>query len=435
MKGHLLLIFSLISIASMAQIDGLHVNPDPIVGNLGNRIDDVYMLNDHDGYAITSEGWIVKTEDAFKHHTVSFALPGYGRSIEFLNDSTGFAGSIDGYLYQTTSYGNSWRRIDPLVFAGDTIVDTSAYAVRGVCGLAKAGKTMYACGAYWGNAYVAKYQGYSRPWKFFDMKNYAFGLVDIYFINEDIGFVSGTTLNQTGGIILCTRDGGEHWYEVYSTNEPWEIIWKLYPLNDSIIYGCIQQSNGFARIVKSLDTGVYWNEFVVDSTAFRPLQMVGFVDENIGYAGGHMDGYYKTVDGGVTWSYKLKNGVWNLNRFFRINDTLSFASGGDIYRISDTAVVNTGIEQSEYTEEISITANPNPSSTQVAIIINSVVETGAYLVVYNSEGKAFYKKPYSKWLQGQSAIMIDVSGFPVGNYYSGFISDYGNYTTTFTVVH
>jgi photosystem II stability/assembly factor-like uncharacterized protein len=61
-----------------------------------NRFDDLYFVNDSTGCAVNGVGQIFKTSDYGNSWTVRFDdFQHYFRSIEFINDTIGFAGTLD----------------------------------------------------------------------------------------------------------------------------------------------------------------------------------------------------------------------------------------------------------------------------------------------------------------------------------------------------
>ena len=69
--------------------------------------------------------------------------------------------------------------------------------------------TVYGCGAYFSPSYMIKTTDSGATWEYKDMSAYATALVEIQFLDENVGYASGAT--STGGVIIKTIDGGATW--------------------------------------------------------------------------------------------------------------------------------------------------------------------------------------------------------------------------------
>lgn len=431
-KLYLLLPLLLLATTTFGQIEEILGTQSPQFGNLGSRFDDIHMLTDSVGFATTSEGLILYTTDRFAHYIIAystFASSGtdYGRSITFLNDDIGMMGTLNGRLYITTNAGLNWSQIANLLFANDTV--PAPYA-KGICGLATAGNTVYACGAYFGSPYVARFVHPDSAWVFYDMRQYASGLVDMHWTSADTGFVTGLAADTSeGGIILRTVDGGINWQTVHTTNTPLDIIWKLYPLNDRIIYAAVEEySPNPSRILKSTDGGLNWQTIVVDTMSSR-IQGVGFVNERVGYAGGHFIGYYATTDSGKTWSY-IADSVRDLNRFIQTPGGGHLVSGAGIFTFRDSSLTGINNTTKLYNEENILKVVPNPVNGQYTLQIDLPQSTDGNIMVYDISGKVYEKVPQQPWSAGKHRLNFDATNYPAGVLYIAFVTHYGNWFAT-----
>ncbi len=334
------------------------------------RYDDVFFLDDHVGWAVNGGGGSVfKTIDGGETWELKFQTAYYLRNIEFLNENIGFLGTLDNKFYRSTDGGDTWDSI------------TISPNPPAVCGLDAVGSsTIYGCGAYFSaSPNVIKSIDSGVTWEYIDMSAYATGLVEILFINEQLGYVSGKS--STGGIILKTEDGGVSWTEIYNSQTPGDYVWKLQLLeNNTHIYGSIQ-SEVSGRLLKSADSGNTWEtKPFIDNM----VQAVGFITPDHGWMGGHTTGFYETTDGGDTWSSLLVGS--NLNRIFVINSHLAYASGGGLYKYG-YSTLSTGIAEDKPKDALSVTINPNPFSEKLNFSIEFQYADHLVAEIYDASGK------------------------------------------------
>lgn len=350
-----------------------------IVSNTNNqRFDDVFFINENIGWA--ANGYyaaVYKTIDAgitWTEQLNESTLGGdyYFRNIEFLNENIGFLGTLDGEFFKTTDGGDSWTEV--------TNISPNPPAI---CGLDTVGSsTIYGCGAYFTPAHIIKSTDSGNTWQFIDMSAYANALVEIYFLTEDVGFVSGR--NDNGATILKTTNGGATWTELYNSNIAGEYFWKLQVLesNTDIMFGSISSVvPNLGKLVKSIDGGATWSSYDAPETN---IQAVGFINENTGWMGGHTTGFYETTNGGQTWS-NLDIGN-NLNRIFIINSNLAYASGTSIYKFTEeTLGISTNEENPRERLPISLLKNPVTNTLQFEIEFQS--NDNLLIELYDTNGK------------------------------------------------
>lgn len=378
MMKKLTLLFILVSNLSLSQtwqpLTSILVN-----GN-NQRFDDVFFLNENLGWA--ANGYysaVYKTIDGGVNWTLqtSGTLLGsshYFRNIEFLDENIGFLGTLNQKFYKTVDGGTTWNLI--------TNITPNPVAI---CGLDCVGtSTVYGCGAYFTPAHVIKSTDSGNTWQFIDMSAYATALVDINFINENVGFVSGS--NATGGVILKTTDGGISWTPILNSGTNGDYIWKIQILNSNqnVIFGSVEAvAPNPGRLAKSTDGGTTWTFTNAPETI---VQAVGFLDENHGWMGGHTTGFYETFNGGLTWA---NTGVGsNLNRLFFIGNT-AYASGSTIYKMSST-LSNTSFEEQDRIN-LNIKVSPNPLSDKLNIEIDFLAEDHLLIDLYDNNGKLVKK--------------------------------------------
>ena len=336
-----------------------------ISSNINNqRFDDVYFIDENIGWAANGRyAAVYKTIDGgntWSEQLNETTLGGdyYFRNIEFLNENIGFLGTLNGAFFKTNDGGTNWTEV--------TNISTNPPAI---CGLNTVGSsTIYGCGAYFTPAFIIKSTDSGDTWQYIDMSSYANALVEIYFLTEDIGFVSGRS--NSGATILKTTNGGASWTEIYNSNIVGEYLWKMQILesNTNVLFGSIAAvSPNPGKLVKSIDGGLTWSHYDAPETQ---IQAVGFINENQGWMGGHTTGFYETLNGGESWT-NLNIGN-NLNRIFIVNSTLAYASGTSIYKFTEHSLSTRRIDETGRTSlKIKLKNNPIESTLEFDIEFDS----------------------------------------------------------------
>jgi photosystem II stability/assembly factor-like uncharacterized protein len=341
------------------------------------RYDDVFFLNENVGWAANGYySGIHKTTDGGLNWTTQVANGGLGglhyfRNIEFLDQNIGFLGTLSNVFYKTTDGGTTWNQV--------TNITPNPAAI---CGLDCVGtSTVYGCGAYFSPAYIIKSTDSGATWQYINMSAYATALVEILFLDENIGFASGK--NATGGVVLKTIDGGTSWSTIYNGSIAGEYVWKLQTLssNSNVIFGSISTVGpNSGKLLKSIDGGLNW------TTKNFPdvnVQAVGFITENHGWMGGHSTGFFETVDGGETWTNT--NVGSNLNRIFFVNDNVAYAAGTAVYKMTTTLNTSTFQELDRVPHVVRVA--PNPIKDKLNIEIDFIGSDHLVLEVYSVTGQ------------------------------------------------
>ena len=357
----------------------------------GDRMEDVFFVNDTLGWvAGGGSGKIFKTENAGATWTTSFITSDYLRSIEFATPQLGFCGSLDNRLYKTTDGGTTWT----------DVANTISPVPEGICGIsAPTANVIYGCGVWSNPAYVIKSTDGGDTWTSIDMSAYALSLVDIYFVNENVGFVIGRANPiADGGVILHTTDGGITWNVLHKTMVPQDYVWKIQSPDGINYFASIQgdPSSGNVRMLKSVDAGQTWQTIVVNTT-YSWVQTVGFLTSNKGWTGGEFT-LYKTDDGGTNWQQEFVGNSYN--RFFRINDYIAYLSGSSIYKFVDGDLGM--IEKEDFKEFHAIEVSPNPASSYLNIQIDFSSTSQCELNLISTDGtivKSIYKGMVDKGLE------------------------------------
>lgn len=391
--------------------------------NNGQRFDDVFFLNENLGWA--ANGYfsaVYKTTDGGANWTTQVPNGGLGglyyfRNIEFLDANIGFLGTLSGRFYKTIDGGTTWNLV--------TNISPNPAAV---CGLDCVGtSTIYGCGTYFSPAFVIKSTDSGNTWQYIDMSAYANALVEVLFMDENVGFASGK--NASGAVILKTIDGGASWSTIYNGTINGEYVWKLQVLssNTNVMFGSVESiAPNLGKLIKSTNGGQNWvaKNFPMDDD----VQAVGFVSETHGWMGGHDTGFYETIDGGDTWTNT--NVGTNLNRIFFVNDNLAFASGNGVYKMTNT--MGTSTFQEPGAAPLKVKVAPNPITDKLILEVEFINADHLVLGIYSVTGQLI--KEFPSFLIEQSGTKRYTLDFPYpkGNYILNFHTNNGRQSVKIT---
>lgn len=379
-----------------------------------NRVDDIFMANSYVGYAVCGDGQIVKTIDGGNNWQLLMRDSSvYCRSVEFVNGQLGFVGGfsrtqlplIANVLRKTINGGLSWTDLTPLL---------APLARNGICGLAAADiNTIYGCGNWFGDsAYIIKSTDAGDTWSFIDMANYASSLIDMHFINKDVGFAVGKDTTQKA-IILYTEDGGANWIVKYKNLSQGDdgYCWKIQQLNAQVYYASIESfTNASPKILRSTDGGMSWNTIIIQGPHYY-IEGAGFINTQKGWAGGGSTYSFETSDGGVTW--KKLNICPSMNRVFRVSDTVLFATGDQIWKYNGTAN-NIIVDSSQV--YINMNCYPNPALENMNIDIWMARPTQVVLMLFDDQGKRLRIIENAHKQKGSYKYSLSCNNLPDGYY-------------------
>lgn len=316
--------------------------------------DDIYFADRSTGWYGNGKGLVYRTRDGGETWTKQWEQPGtFVRALGFVDADVGILGNIgpDSFpgatdplpLYRTTDGGASWapvERIDGPAPVGICAIDVlhSEYINAGVLDRRT---TLRAGGRVGGPAFLATSRDLGRTWTSVDMSAHTAMILDVKFVNEQVGFIAGAShsdVAQSHARILKTRDGGRSWHAVYESQRPYEITWKMsFPL-ERVGYVTVQNYDPDTAVVqryvaKTVDGGETWSELpLVADHKVREFG-VGFVDELHGWVGATPNGF-ETRDGGKTWTPGRFGATSNKFRIVRDAKGISvFAIGPEVYKL------------------------------------------------------------------------------------------------------
>jgi photosystem II stability/assembly factor-like uncharacterized protein len=413
--------FIFVSSAASAQI-WKNVPRSP---STASRIDDIWFVNDTTGWAVMGSE-VYHTSAPGTPWTLQLTTGIYNRAVEFINDSTGFIGTLHTAVYKTTNSGIDWIRID----------QDFPVQVPGVCGMTHRSDSIFMVGSYFGAPYVLRSFNGGTDWMYQDMSELTNGLVDAWFKSADTVFISGVDHDQRG-IILRSVNAGETWSVVSPGNGivPISLAWKLDFPTPSVGYASLEEvyitgqlSSNKTHILKTTDGGSTWSLMEVKIGKNINIQGIGFIDANHGWIGGWSTGMYETEDGGLTWTQA--NNFANLNRFFRLDDDAVFFSGTAIFRLSPEPpvvppvvppvippVIVTAAEPTTPSRDIHVLeVYPNPAHQETTVKVTLGTRTMVVLTLRDMSGKIVREVFRGYTDAGVHRYHIDFKNLAAGEY-------------------
>jgi hypothetical protein len=368
-----------------------------------SRTDDIWFFDALTGWLVNSSGYVCKTEDGGVNWTPKFFLAPnlpsfpYLRCMSWANRQIGWFGAVTGIgdvnsitspsqyirtlLHHTTDGGETWKPVENLPEGSPA----------GICGFhAVNERVAYGSGTndpgLPGPAIIKTIDN-GANWELIDMKKYASNLIDIYFFDEENGFVVGGLIDEKSKVdnkayppprlsrygkvkpvILRTKDGGKSWTNTTANIKDFqsgEWGWKIQFLNQT--HGFISLENfRNASILVTTNGGKSWvkkhvakNQDPKSHPINNDLEGIGFINERQGWVGGWgfqdlsapvggLENSY-TEDGGDTWiaqdhlpdpDSKIPNDPrYRINRYRFVKDiagnvTTAYCSGQQVFQLN-----------------------------------------------------------------------------------------------------
>ncbi|MEY8847549.1 WD40/YVTN/BNR-like repeat-containing protein [Psychroserpens sp. XS_ASV72] len=397
------------------------------------RFEDMQFIDTEIGWVVDGGGQILKTTDGGLNWTQQFYDSDYYfRSVEFFNEQIGFAGSL--------SNGNPSASLFKTTNGGDTWVDISASLpvnVPGICGMHMVDEnTIFITGVFYGSGYIMKSTDQGETWTYTNMLSLCNGIVDVFFKDQNIGFAVGQSAQGTGlrAIIIGTTNGGDSWATLATGNDINQRAWKIQELNDNVLYASVEAFTTTPEYFKSTDGGQTWQlHSVTAAPVSGTIQGVGFLNEQVGWVGGFNTFFFETENQGANWEYQSNIGS-SFNRFQRINDTLMYTSGVNVYKYVDPSLLS--IEEFEIPKPKGHTITFLPSNViddHTEIKLDLVTNTYCELSVYNVNGQRLETIYEGRKNKGEHHFSWNSSYLASGQYYLVLNTYYGYQSSKFVV--
>jgi photosystem II stability/assembly factor-like uncharacterized protein len=321
-----------------------------------SRTDDIWFASPDTGWAVNSNGQILRTDDGGNNWTIQHQDDSvYLRCVGFAGTNIGWAGSISGTsrLFKTADGGANW-----------TVVTNLPPKPNKICGLSVVNEqVVYGSGTNdpRDDPAIVKTTDGGANWTLIDMSSHAAMLIDIHFKTPDRGWVVGArdavlcagrrpTRDSVKPVVLFTQDGGATWTDLIPRNAAsnfplGEWGWKIFFLDDQVAFVSLENFLDGA-VLKSTDGAKTWTRLRInDRQRNSNLEGVGFISRNVGWVGGwgskdFTGGFTsQTDDGGGNWENANEVG-FRLNRFWFFGNpvTVGYASGDTVYKYSTQPV-------------------------------------------------------------------------------------------------
>jgi len=352
-----------------------------------SRTDDIWFFDEQMGWLVNSSGYVCKTTDGGNCWQPKFYLcpsstgKPYLRCMGWGSTRVGWFGSVTGIgdgginnpdnylntlLHQTQDGGETWQ----------PLLNLPNKAPAGICGFYAVNEQVaYGAGTNApglpGPAIIKTLNG-GGSWELIDMAAFADNLIDIYFQDENIGFVVGGKMQDQCDInyaayppprliryaklkpvVLKTTDGGATWKNMLADTvglRCGEWGWKIQFINPQFSFISLENFAS-AAILKTSNGGDTWTRLDVQDNCGniinKDLEGIGFINENQGWVGGWGNNFAGlmncyTDDGGLTWQSQDHNPLvphsddrLRINRYRFIGSpvTAGYCSGQQVYKL------------------------------------------------------------------------------------------------------
>lgn len=384
------------------------------------RIEDVSFINATTGFLEASDS-IYRTNDGGNTWVgVGAFPPGYVRSIEFINDSVGFIGTLNqpqvpAAIFKTTNGGATWTNINSLL---------TNPPVNGICGIAHHNNLVIAVGSVISesNVYVSSDAG--STWSYISLASLANELIDVYILDSLTWMIAGKSSSAPANraCIIRTNDGGITWNRVAVANVAATYCWKIFMQSNGIGVASIEDF-GDASIFKTIDNGNTWTEMNINVTGAADIGAISILNDTLIFTGvQHNTGNYYSRDGGLNWSVNFVGS--NMNRMVIPDGITPLCVGETVYKWGpSTGIINLQTPKNSH--------NLNVYPTLVSTILNVEVEvltpTTVLLTLLNTEGKVVRNIDFSRHQKEKYKWEVDVDNLPAGNYILQLITNEQNF--------
>ena len=391
------------------------------------RIEDISFINNTSGF-LEANDTIYKTTDAGLTWSMTGSFPpAYVRSIEFINDSVGFIGTLQqnptpAGIFKTTDAGASWTNLNSSL---------STPPLWGICGIAHFNNSVVAVGSVMTESNLYYSHDAGNSWTHISLNAYANALIDVYMFDSLTWLVTGKSNSGTGqkATILRTTDGGVTWARVALASASNTYCWKLYFQPNGIGYGSIEDFTS-AALFKTTDNGATWQEIIVTGITQSDVGAVAGINDTTIWLGiQHNVGYLESNNSGASWIY-INYGL-NMNRMIIPTGGSPLCVGSTVYKYGLLSSI-ASISPSKDAHEVSL--YPNPVKDLINVKIDLSAATPLYVIITDLKGNIIRHVDHSYHQSGEIKFSVDINDLSAGTYVVVVISNQQNFGRTFEVI-
>ena len=254
------------------------------IPQLSGNVASMDFNGEKNGWLISTSGELIRTTDGGNSWSLSFITTNYIQEIEFKASDYGIIVGEGGTVLVSADSGKSWTNKHPL---GSQEPNFSSFDNSGTFILAVGGDGVISRSLNGGNSWSRK-----------DINVLGGNIEDIYFLDENTGFIHAAEAYGVNDIgIFKTTDGGVSWNP--SQGDITDPIAALEVVENNLAFA---STNNIGRnyIYKSVDNGNQWSQ-VYDVDPVYKTTDIYFLNSNTGWVLGENE-IYKTTDGGTTWN-------------------------------------------------------------------------------------------------------------------------------------
>jgi photosystem II stability/assembly factor-like uncharacterized protein len=368
------------------------------------------------------------TQDGGRHWNLSNDWDLSGYDVYFLNKKVGFIGQNGGRIRRTEDGGITWTVIQ-------TPVD------KGIIKLHFCNDTVgWAAVGRFSNGKILKTVDAGLTWQVIETG--IFIVENIYFLNDSIGWVVGST-REYYGIILKTQDGGETFSTQYVCQE---VITSFMDIctSTSGLTGWAVGYNGnpeYGFLFKTTNGGEDWVEKNLPLVSsqygyldpIEEIYRITFVNDTLGWMackGPRSSRILLTKDGGETWEeQKIEGWNYQIRDLCMISETKGWAVAYNKLFSTDSANIIAAIPYEPTHEQPISLVYPNPSNR--LITLNTKKEDKpTEVIITDIRGNEVFQLPYPK------NNVIDISSLAQGIYFLSirFEANYPNTIVTTKII-
>ncbi len=320
------------------------------------RNDDIFFSDLTNGWSARGIDGVYRTTNAGQSwiKVVANTNPAaHFRCIGFASATRGWAGNLGpgsydvnvtdtNILYETFNGGADWSVVPAINDSG----------MKGFCAMhVLDSQHIFGAGRVRGPAYFTKSEDGGATWWVTNLTAAGVmgGLMDVYFKDATNGFVVGMDTNLFAsppyyGSIARTTNGGLTWQVSVTTTVANSYFWKMSWPSANVGYASLQQNGSYSTVIyyKTTDGGATWSSNGIPlasiGAATFALQGIGFVSTNEGWMGGsssmslpYNQNFIHTTNGGLTWVTEGYNNTRGMNRIRFVNSTLGYGSGQQLH--------------------------------------------------------------------------------------------------------